>query len=118
MRLTILHVPDCPGVALLEERLRGLLAGRRDIRLARELVTTEEEAARAAMAGSPTLLVDGCDPFAAPERSATLSCRLYPDETGRLDRAPSLTRLRHALHLNASAPTSCRDQPGDPPATI
>ena len=34
------------------------------------------------MAGSPTLLIDGVDPFAAPgQRDCGMSCRLYRDQT-------------------------------------
>ena len=115
MRLRILHIPDCPNVGLLEERLRGLVAGRPDIRVARELVASEKHAALIGMAGSPTLLVDGTDPFAGPERATGLSCRLYRDETGRLDRAPSVSQLRHAFHLDEQVPTSA-DAPNDPPS--
>jgi len=49
------------------------------------------------MHGSPTVLVDGRDPFAAPGTPASVSCRLYQDEGGRAQGAPSLTRLRQAL---------------------
>lgn len=49
------------------------------------------------MTGSPTLLIDGTDPFAVPGQAPGLSCRLYRDETGRLVRAPSVEDLRRAL---------------------
>jgi hypothetical protein len=49
------------------------------------------------MHGSPTLLIDGRDPFAGPGAPASLSCRLYRDETGRLGPAPSVDEFRHAL---------------------
>ena len=35
-----------------------------------------EEAARYGMQGSPTILIDGRDPFAEPGAAASLSCRL------------------------------------------
>ena len=34
------------------------------------------------MAGSPTILTDGTDPFARPGQQPSLSCRLYRDEQG------------------------------------
>jgi hypothetical protein len=49
------------------------------------------------MCGSPTLLINGVDPFAAPGQLPTLSCRLYPDATGRLEGAPPVAALRQAL---------------------
>jgi hypothetical protein len=49
------------------------------------------------MTGSPTLLIDGHDPFAEPGSAASLSCRLYRDESGRIVGAPSVAQLRRAL---------------------
>lgn len=100
MRLRILHVPDCPNVDLLAERLDTLLTGHGDVQILREVVASEAHAAAVGMAGSATLLVDGVDPFARPGSKASLSCRLYPDESGRCHRAPSLGQLRAALHLD------------------
>ncbi len=110
MRLRILHVPDCPNVALLDERLSDLLGERPGIEVVREVVDTGDDAAAAGMAGSPTLLVDGVDPFAEPGQAPSLSCRLYPDETGRLDRAPSAARLRRALHLDPHPAASSAEE--------
>ena len=64
----------------------------------RREVTDEREAADAGMHGSPTLLIDGTDPFAGPDAPASLSCRLYRDASGRITRgAPSVEALRQAL---------------------
>jgi hypothetical protein len=54
------------------------------------------------MPGSPTLLVDGVDPFAAAHQAPSLSCRLYTDETGGICGAPSLAQLRTALWSGAN----------------
>jgi hypothetical protein len=40
-------------------------------------VTTQDDAERLGMTGSPTLLADGIDPFARPGRLPGISCRLY-----------------------------------------
>jgi hypothetical protein len=37
------------------------------------------------------------DPFAAPGATPALACRLYPNEDGRLDGAPTVQALRRAL---------------------
>jgi len=99
MTLEILHVPGCPGADLLETRLAGLLAGRPGPQVVRRLVTSQNDAERMGMTGSPTLLADGTDPFARPGQSPSVSCRLYPDEQGRPRPAPSSAQLRAALGL-------------------
>ena len=97
MELTVLAVPGCPGAATLRERLPVVLAERPDIRVTWREVTGEEDAVRLGMRGSPTLLVDGVDPFAEPGRPASLSCRLYGDGPGALANAPALARLREVM---------------------
>jgi hypothetical protein len=99
MRLLILHVPDCPGAALLETRLAPLLAAHPGLELTRRVVASQADAERAGMTGSPTLLADGTDPFARPGQHPSVSCRLYPDEHGRQGPAPSPAQLRQALGL-------------------
>ena len=99
MSLQILHVPDCPGATALDDRLAPLVADLPGIRMTRQVVTTEEDAARLGMTGSPTLLADGADPFAGSGLEPSLSCRLYRDENGRLGSAPSVAQLRQLLGL-------------------
>lgn len=96
MELTLLAVPDCPNVAVFEERLAVALAGRPVVVVRRE-VGDERQAVRAGMCGSPTLLINGVDLFAAPGQVPSLSCRLYRDGTGRLAWAPPVEALRRAL---------------------
>ena len=97
MRLQILQVPDCPGAAALDNILSSLLADRTDIQVARQVVTTEDEAAQLGMTGSPTILADGRDLFPTPGQQPSLSCRLYPREHGQLGPAPTAGQLRKAL---------------------
>jgi hypothetical protein len=66
MELTVLAVPGCPKAPLLEQRLARLLAGRPGARVSRHVVGSDEEAARLGMSGSPTLLIDGREPFLGP----------------------------------------------------
>jgi hypothetical protein len=101
MRLQVLHVPDCPGAEALGSRLAPLLAVRPDIQVMRQIVTTEEDARRLGMTGSPTILADGADLFARPDQQPSLSCRLYPDEHGHLGPAPTTAQLREALRPGA-----------------
>jgi len=60
-------------------------------------VSDEAAAVRAGMHGSPTLLVNGTDPFARPGDAPSLSCRIYRDAAGRPAPVPSLEELREAL---------------------
>ena len=97
MRLLILHVPGCPNTAVLESRLAPILASRPGIHVTREVITTDDQARRRGMAGSPTLLFDGRDPFARPGQQPSLSCRLYPGDDGRPGPAPSQQQLLTAM---------------------
>jgi hypothetical protein len=97
MELTLLTVPGCPHAAAFEERLAAALAGHPGAVVRRREVADERQAANAGMHGSPTLLIDGVDPFAGPDQAPSLSCRLYRDEAGRTAGAPSVQALRQAL---------------------
>ena len=88
MELEVLAVEDCPNVAAFEERLAAVLAGIEDAVVRRRVIADEAEAAAAGMHGSPTLLVNGVDPFATPGQPTSLSCSLT---------VPSLEDLRLAL---------------------
>ena len=97
MELTLLTVPDCRHAAAFEERLAAALAGHPGAVIRRREVADDQEAAKAGMHGSPTLLIDGVDPFAGQDQAPSLSCRLYRDEAGRTAGAPSVQALRQAL---------------------
>ena len=97
MELTVLAVPGCPNAPLLERRLAGLLAGRPEARVSLQVVSSEDEAARLGMCGSPTLLINGTDPFHAPGLRPALACRLYRGDEGRLEGAPGVPALRRVL---------------------
>lgn len=101
MKLEILHVPDCPGAALLEDRLAEVLANHPAAEVDRQVIATQEEAERAGMTGSPTLLLDGRDPFARAGQQPAISCRLYRDADGRSGPAPSVAQLRAVLDVRA-----------------
>jgi hypothetical protein len=92
-RVTILHVTDCPNVAVLQQRLTHVLADRADVQVELRLIDSDQGAAESGMIGSPTLLVDGVDPFVVPGQAPSLSCRLYRDDSGAIAGAPSLTQL-------------------------
>ncbi|MET8966060.1 thioredoxin family protein [Streptomyces sp. NPDC004074] len=107
MRITVLTVPDCPNAPVIEERIARALDSRNaDVDLIE--VVDHEQAARLGMTGSPTVLINGVDPFAMPGTPASLSCRLYRGTDGRADGAPSVSDLRKALHpADATADCEC-----------
>lgn len=97
MRVEVLTVPDCPNGPAVRRHLAEALAGRPGVSVKHRVVSTSEEAARHGMHGSPTILIDGRDPFAEPGAAASLSCRLYRNAGGRAMGAPSAAQLREAL---------------------
>jgi hypothetical protein len=109
MQLIVLAVPGCPHAPVLGDRLTAVLDGRAGVTVSHQVISDESEATRWGMHGSPTLLIDGADPFAAPETPPSLSCRLYHDENGQLSGAPSLSQLRQAIEQAPAASTG----PGD-----
>jgi len=100
--IMVLHVRDCPSVTPLLERLlvAADLAGV-SITTTLRVVESESEARVIAFAGSPTILIDGNDPFAS-EGVTSFGCRLY-ESGGRLDGAPSMPQLTAALLAASSA---------------
>jgi hypothetical protein len=104
--LEVLHVPDCPNVAPLLERLREAT----DLPVTTREITSAAAAAAAGMTGSPTLLINGRDPFPAPvlyDCDCGVSCRIYRDEHGQAVPAPSVGQLRDAV-AGADAPAAAR----------
>ena len=92
----VLSAPGCPRVPLLEQRLVEALAGWPAVTV-QQVIADADEAARWGMCGSPTLLVNGHDPFAVPGMGPALVCRMYQGKGGRLEAVPTVDALRRAL---------------------
>ena len=97
MELTLLTVSACPQATAFEERLAAAMAEYPGVVVHRREISDERTAAQAGMHGSPTLLINGTDPFALPGQQPSLSCRIYRDADGRPAPAPSAEALRQAL---------------------
>ena len=96
VEITVLAVADCPHVALARERIASALERLgRPAHTSEQVVASDEDAARLGFRGSPTILIDGTDPFPAHGNSA-LACRLYPTEHG-MQGAPTVDQLVEAL---------------------
>jgi hypothetical protein len=98
MDVRFLYFTDCPNWRLAEARLREALAGLGDIApvVTYESVETPEQAERTGFRGSPTILVDGHDPFATLDDPVGLSCRIYRSPAG-VDHSPTVEQLRSVL---------------------
>jgi len=111
MRITVLAVPDCPNAPVAAGRVTAALAGRpASVELVE--VTGEAEAARLGMTGSPTILLDGVDPFAAAGAVPSVSCRIYRGPDGAADGAPSVQDLAAAFSA-AGLPGAAGDEGGE-----
>ncbi len=97
LELTVLAVPGCRNAPVLEQRLAEAMAGRPGVTIRHVEVADIAAASQHGMNGSPTLLVNGSDPFAQPGAVPALACRLYRDDDGRLAGAPSVAALRQAV---------------------
>jgi hypothetical protein len=95
MRLQVLHIPGCPNADLLTTRLVDLVCGR--VPVEEKVIQDQSQATAWGMHGSPTLLIDGVDPFASGDLPAVLACRLYRDHHGAPIGAPTVPQLRTAL---------------------
>lgn len=97
MRIEILHVPDCANLPLARSRVVAALAQAGSVASVHAvLVATPARAEALGMRGSPTITIDGRDPFAADGLSASLSCRLYWTASG-IDGAPGVAELADAI---------------------
>lgn len=96
MRVTLQYFNGCPNWKEAEAHIETLRAEGVDVELDRQLVETPEAAERYGFRGSPTVLIDGADPFADTDAPVGLSCRVYATEDGYAG-SPSLEQLRAAL---------------------
>lgn len=107
MNVTILLVEGCPHAALARERIAEAAAAvAQGVVVTETVVHDEASAAAAGFRGSPTILVEGVDPFPAAGGSE-LACRLYPGSP-RPEGAPPVAELVGALR---------RAEAGEPIAT-
>ena len=97
MDLRLLYYDGCPNWQETDDRLREAIA------VACVAVTpqyvkveTTDDAERLSFRGSPTVLVDGMDPFADASAPVGLSCRVFQTPDG-LRGAPTVKQLLSVL---------------------
>ena len=97
MEIELLVVPDCPHDDAAAVLIATALSHTRvHATVTRTIIASQDEAQRRGFTGSPTILLNGFDPFARPDAAVALSCRLYPTPAG-LRGVPALEDLRRAL---------------------
>ena len=91
MRVSIVYRADCPCLGAARANVDAALAllGKSHTQVRLVALECEEDARRESMHGSPTVLVDGRDPFAPADAETTMACR--PEG------APSIRQLLDAL---------------------
>lgn len=94
-RVELLYFDDCPNWRDADDLLRRV-AHEVDFELTRRLVDTPERAEALQFRGSPSILVDGIDPFATGHEPVGLSCRIYQTPQGPAG-SPTLEQLRAVL---------------------
>jgi hypothetical protein len=94
MNLVLLYFDGCPNWSTAKDRLIEAvsLGGRTDTEIEHRRIETSGEAAACGFIGSPTILIDGRDPFAEPGAQASLSCRIYRTPDG-LSGSPTVAQL-------------------------
>jgi hypothetical protein len=99
IRVTLRYFDGCPNWHTAHDRLRDVLReeGMTDVEPILERVETPEDAERLQFVGSPTILIDGRDPFAGSGATFGLTCRIYQTPQG-LAGSPTPDQLRTALH--------------------
>ena len=109
LEVTVLAVPDCPNEPVLRDRLAQVLPDYPDATVTRKVIQDEAGAARHGMHGSPTLLVNGSDPFAA--RLARLPASPAACTAIRAGRPGAPRRLRRCVR-RSGVPPATRSPPG------
>jgi hypothetical protein len=102
MKVELLHFDGCPNWIMTEQRLRealdlvGVSAGIEHCQ-----IESQEEAKRHQFAGSPSIQIDGKDPFRSASAAFGLTCRIYLTPDGPAG-APTLEQLVEAVREAAS----------------
>jgi len=95
--ITVQHFNDCPHWLTTVERVALAIEQTGvDATVTLQLVNTPEAAETPSFRGSPTLLIDGTDPFADPDAHVGLSCRVYQTQDG-LTGSPTIEQISNAI---------------------
>ena len=98
MRIEFFYLDGCPNSASAEQRLQTALrrVGRGDVVVDRIQVEGPEHAERLGFIGSPTIRLDGRDPFTTGTEKVGFACRVYTTPEG-LSGSPTVAQLMEVL---------------------
>ncbi len=97
MKIQLLYFDDCPNWRTTNKHLDQLLDEAESTdRVELVIVDDQEAAERWRFRGSPTVLIDGVDPFGDEAAPVGLSCRIYRTDAGFAG-SPSADQLRAVL---------------------
>lgn len=96
IEITLQYFEGCPNWRTTQRDLTALIAEGLDAIIGYEPIDSQETAIRKQFRGSPTVLIDGADPFPDPNAPIGLACRVYRSESGPSG-SPSLGQLRVAI---------------------
>ena len=96
MEVTLRYFDGCPNWKEAQAHLEVLGDEGFHLEIGHQLIDTPELAAQVGFRGSPTILLNGADPFADPDAPVGLTCRVYQTDTG-FDGSPSIDQLRAAI---------------------
>jgi hypothetical protein len=98
MNVTLQYFDSCPNWKVTDDRLKDVIDRYHlDVDLTYQLVGSPEEAEKYAFHGSPSILVDGEDPFSTEDTRVGYACRIYVTATGETVEAPSVEQIAQAL---------------------
>lgn len=95
MEIQLLYFEGCPNWKTAEAHLLALAADF-PIEVKRIDVGTGHSASHPKFRGSPTILVDGSDPFPSAASTTALSCRIYSTPSGAAG-SPTIDQVRAAV---------------------
>lgn len=102
MDVEVLVVADCPNeggaVALVRRALDDV--GLKRVPIRTRVVADEQDAEELGFVGSPTIRINGTDPFASQGAATGHACRVYVDR-GVRSGLPDLSTLRQVLKREA-----------------
>jgi hypothetical protein len=104
VNVELLVVVDCPNEEPAAALLRTALddVGLSDVGFITTVIGTQQAGDERSFIGSPTVLINGADPFVEPNRTPGLACRVYNTPEG-LAGIPNLRDVRRALKLAAAS---------------
>jgi len=83
LKVELLYFDGCPSYRMAERLLREALAEQgASAEIAMIQIADDDDAKRAKFVGSPTIRIDGVDPFRYDEANDGMECRIYVTPEG------------------------------------